>query len=132
MRTKSNILVIAADIAVVCLGLPGSARAGIIACWDFEGDYLSDVNHAWDGDDLGSVNVSITSVAGEYKVGTGSLKIDDDGASTNYVDIYPAVIGRYAKVFTVAAHFRYVDIDQMMIEKRFLIPSVKYKKLHGV
>ena len=112
MRNKSNFLVIAAVIAVVCLGLPGSAGAGIIACWDFEGDYLSDVNHVFDGTNLG-IDVSITSVAGEYKVGTGGLKIDDNTFSTNYVRVYSNVVNPpYTSVIrTVVCWYRYSDIS---------------------
>ena len=84
---------------------------GVVAYWDFDNDYTNaQGDDKYDGLVVGS-GVSITKTPGEYKVGTGALKIDDDGASTNYVDIYPAVIGRYAKVFTVAAHFKYVDIS---------------------
>ncbi|KKL52593.1 hypothetical protein LCGC14_2283920, partial [marine sediment metagenome] len=75
---------------VLVLGLAGSALAAhpnLVAWWPFDSNYD---NAQGDSGLDGSANgggVSITTTGGEYIRGGGGLKIDDDTASTNYVDV---------------------------------------------
>ena len=92
------------------LGSQDFARAGLIAYWPFDSNYKSDVNNVWDGTQLGA-GVSITNTVGEFVRGTGSLKIDDDTISTNYVDVTGDIVGTSPVVRTVVAWYKYSDIS---------------------
>ncbi len=98
---------------VLVLSLASNASAGLIAYWPFDSDYSSIVNNAaYQGTPVGT-GVSITNTPGEYKIGTGALKIDDDPNDTiaNYVDITNSVLPASPIQISVSLWFKYEDIS---------------------
>ncbi len=82
----------------------------LVAYWNFDNDMTNiQGNSDFDGTEVGNAVVS----SDDVKVGSGALKIDDDGASTNYVDITSDLlsVGNTAVVNTVVAWYKYSDIS---------------------
>ena len=101
---------------VLVLALVGNASADLVAYWTFDTDYTS-VTHAGSGKFTGvpTGNVSIGTGAGEYKIGTGALKIDDDLTTTtpaNYLKVTADNVLSWTSPMSVSvvAWFKYSDI----------------------
>lgn len=103
---------------VLVLALVSNASAAVIAYWNFDTGYTSIPNTArYSGTAVGS-GVSIGTGAGEYKLGGGALKIDDDGIynvsfpNPNYVNIPNRIAPLVApQILSTSLWFKYSDIS---------------------
>ena len=103
---------------VLVLALAGNASAALLAYWNFEGNYNSIPNAGLFSGTAVGTGVSIGTGAGEYKLGTGALKIDDDGVydasalNPNYVDIPNPVTPLVApQQISTSLWFKFADIS---------------------
>jgi hypothetical protein len=96
-------------VIAIALVVANAAAADLVAYWPFD-ENLTNVqgNAALDGIAIGNVCVATEDTA----VGAGSLKIDDDENSVNYVDIpHSVLVNGVPGANTIVAWYKYTDIS---------------------
>ena len=106
---------------VLVLALVGNASAAVLAYWNFDSDFTSVTNNAKYGPAnqvIEGTGTTIGTGAGEWKLGGGALKIDDDPLDTNAngfiatgLDVQWNVVPASPVVISTSMWFKYEDIS---------------------
>lgn len=107
-----------AIVAVVTVAANLPAFGGLTSYWTFDTDLTNSVGGAPNGTAVGT-GVSITTTAGERKVGAGGLRIAHDTASGDFVDFTtPVLPTSNPAVFTITTWYKYQDIGSQATDSR--------------
>ncbi len=102
---------------------------GLVAYYTFDENFWTyNDDYEYDGQATGNPVVSDEDV----KVGSGALKIDDDGASANLLTINPSPYSLDQKVLTVTGWYKFKDISGDGYDSRpFVLESDNYYISYG-